>query len=55
LIVVSNYLQKVDAMNSHIIKHIFSEEIKVTLRSVEFFIVIAVYICVVGLMFFAVV
>lgn len=55
LIVVSNYLQEADAMNSHIIKHIVSEEIKDTLRSVEFFIVIAVYICMVGLMFFAVV
>ena len=55
LIVVSNYLQEVDTMNSHIIKHIVSEGTKDTLRSVEYFIVIAVYICAVGLMFFAVV
>ncbi len=55
LIVVSNYLREVDTMNSHIIKHIVSEGTKDTLLSVEYFIVIAVYICAVGLMFFAVV
>jgi hypothetical protein len=52
-IVVSNYLQEVNTMNSHIFEHIVSEESKDAIHSAEFFIAMAVIISVVGLVFFA--
>jgi hypothetical protein len=53
--VISNYLQEVDTMNSHIFEHIVSEDSKDAILSIEFFIAMAVAISLVGLMFFAVV
>ena len=54
-IVVSNYLQEVDTMNSHIFELITSERSKDLFRSLDSFIEMAVIISVVGLAFFAVV
>ncbi len=52
-IVVSNYLQEVGIMNSHILEHIASEKNMDVMLSVEFFIAMAAVISVVGLIFFA--
>ncbi len=54
-IVVLNYLQEVDTMNSHIFERILSEESKDAIHSAELFIAMAVIISVVGITFFAVV
>jgi hypothetical protein len=47
-VVVLNYLPEVDIMNSHILEHIASEKNMDVVRSVEFFIAMAVVISVVG-------
>jgi hypothetical protein len=52
-VVVSNYLQEVDIMNSHILERIASEKNMNVVRSVEFFIAMAVVISALGLLFFA--
>ena len=52
-IVVSNYLQEVNIMNSHIFESIASEESKDAIHSAELFIAMTVVISLVGLVFFA--
>jgi hypothetical protein len=53
-IVVSNSLQEVDTMNSHFLQNIVGEGRKDAMLSVEFFVAMAFFISVVGLMFLAV-
>ena len=54
-IVVSNYLQEVGIMNSHIDERIANEEFMDIMRSIEFFVVIVVVVSVAGLVCIAVV
>jgi hypothetical protein len=52
-VVVLNYLQEVGIMNLHILEHIASEKNMDVMRSIEFFIAMAVVTCVVGFVFLA--
>jgi len=45
---VSTYLQEVKIMNSHIFDHISNEKTMEVMRSIEFFILVAVVVSVVG-------
>jgi cell division protein FtsL len=53
-VVVSNYLQEVGIMNSHILERVTSEKTIDVMRSVELFLVMAVVVCTVGIVFIAV-
>ena len=52
-VVVSNHLQEVGIMNSHILERISNKKIMDVVRSIELFIVALVVISVVGFVFLA--